>query len=93
MSDDSPFSGYHSPRRLALTNRVGAGPAALEAMERVVERGFYCPAALKDDPWVETLRAEPGFGALLRRAEEGRRTALSAYREAGGEKLLGVDEV
>ena len=38
----------------------------------------------------DPLRDDPGFQALLADAEEGRRKALVAFREAGGERLLGL---
>ena len=37
----------------------------------------------------DALRNDPAFQALLAEAEAGRRDALAAFREAGGERLLG----
>jgi hypothetical protein len=74
-------------------SRAGAGPEALGAAERVIGHGFYCVLPLRNDPWLDAARAEPGFGPLLERAEAGRRRAVAAYRDAGGEKLLGAREV
>ena len=86
---DDPEFNFYFGRALS---RAGAGPVALEALRRVVARGFYCPLPLTADRWFETLRAEPGFDALLGRAEEGRRGAVAAYAKAGGAELLGVAE-
>ncbi len=74
-------------------SRAGLGPVALEAGRRVVTRGFYCAQPLDDDPWLETLRAEPDFEDLRAQAREGRSAAVAAYAEAGGEELLGVSEI
>jgi hypothetical protein len=63
------------------------------ALERVVGRGFYCLRPLDSDPWLDPVRAEPGFAAVRARAEAGRRRAVTAYRDAGGEKLLGAKEI
>jgi hypothetical protein len=41
-------------------------------------------------PHFDALRAEPAFRALLDEAEAGRQRALAAFREAGGERLVGV---
>jgi hypothetical protein len=38
----------------------------------------------------DALRGHPAFQALLAEAEAGRERALAAFREAGGERLLGV---
>lgn len=86
---DDPEFNFYFGRALS---RGGAGPVALEAFERVVGRGFYCPAPLATDRWLEALRAEAGYEALLGRAREGRERALAAYARAGGAELLGVAE-
>ena len=38
----------------------------------------------------DPLRGNPQFQALLAEAEAGRQAALTAFREAGGERSLGV---
>jgi non-specific serine/threonine protein kinase len=72
-------------------SRAGLGRLAFETMEDVVERGFHCAVPMQQDDWFESLRAEEGYDALLTRAEEGRAAAAAVYRDAGGEKLLGVE--
>jgi hypothetical protein len=37
----------------------------------------------------DALRGDPGFQDVVERAEAGRARALAAFREAGGERLLG----
>ncbi|HZM14496.1 MAG TPA: protein kinase [Candidatus Krumholzibacteria bacterium] len=87
-------SGFQDPEGIyfMLRNlaRVEEKKKALELLAQVVERGFWCPTTLERDPWLDSLRAEPEFVRLLKRADEGRRAAAAAYTRAGGERLLGV---
>jgi hypothetical protein len=52
--------------------------------------GFTVPEALRRHPWLEPLRGEAAFGALVERAEAVRGDAGRAFHEAGGPVLLGV---
>jgi hypothetical protein len=47
------------------------------------------PSTLRAARHFDPLRGEPAFEALLEQAEAGRANALAAFREAGGERLLG----
>jgi len=40
-------------------------------------------------PHFDPLRNDPGFRDLVAEAEAGRQRALSAFRDAGGERLIG----
>ena len=68
----------------------GDSANALDALVRSVETGFSVPFALRGHPWLASLRADERFPALVERAEAHRRLALAAFREAGGEALLGA---
>jgi len=57
---------------------------------RAVDAGYPCWEALTRHPWITPLHREPGFAAVLRRAELARERALAAFREAGGQVLLGL---
>jgi hypothetical protein len=48
-------------------------------------RSLSISASRSFDP----LRSDPRFQAILAEAEVGRQQALAAFREAGGERLLG----
>ena len=48
------------------------------------------PQALREHPWLSPLRAAPAFAGLVERADARRRQALAAFRDAGGETLLGA---
>ena len=87
-------SGFHDPEGLLLHVRelayVGARHEALALLERVVQGGYHCPAALTRDPWLDSLRSSPEFVRLVRQAEAGHARAAEAYVGAGGERILGV---
>jgi serine/threonine protein kinase/tetratricopeptide (TPR) repeat protein len=68
----------------------GDSEHAMGALVRGVEGGFSVPLALRDHPWLASLRGAPRFPALVERAERDRGLALAAFREAGGEALLGA---
>ncbi len=86
-------SGFHDPEGLYLIARelayVGAREEALAMLEKVVGGGFHCPRPLTQDPWLDSLRGDPAFLRLLHRAEEESAVSAQAFREAGGERLLG----
>jgi hypothetical protein len=63
---------------------------ALSLLNQVVDGGFSCSRPLVHDPWFDSLRAEPRFIRILRRAEAKSADAAAAFAEAGGERLLGV---
>ena len=86
-------TGFHDPEGLFLMARelayVGAREEALGMLEKVVAGGFHCPRPLMQDPWLDSLRGDPAFLRLLHRAEEESAASAQAFREAGGERLLG----
>ena len=81
-----PCARYYLARQLA---RLG-DPRAVATLDEVVEGGFCCFAFLSRDPWLDPLRTDAAFRALLRKAEASYRESLTAFIAAGGEELLGV---
>jgi non-specific serine/threonine protein kinase len=85
-------TGFRDPEGLLLgallMARGGAHDAALDILEHVTEGGFIPP--IRDMPWFASLAGNERFERLMVRAEEGRTRAARAFRDAGGEKLLGV---
>jgi hypothetical protein len=69
---------------------VGAHERGLGCLQRAVAKG-YCPApTLRSSRHFDALRGNPAFRTLLAEADAGRQRALDIFREAGGDRLLGV---
>jgi hypothetical protein len=68
---------------------VGAHEHGFPRIQRAVERGFFVSPTLARAPQFDAIRHLPSFHSLLTDAEAGRHRALSAFRDAGGERLLG----
>jgi TolB-like protein len=83
-------SGFRDPEGLVMgalvMTRAGALDEALDLIEHTVGVGFVPP--LQAQPWFGALAGHPRYDALMARAEERRREAAAAFREAGGESLL-----
>ncbi len=69
---------------------VGEHARGLAELERAVAKGYFVAPTLVRWKQFDALRGEPRFQALLASAEAGRARALIAFREAGGERLLGA---
>jgi hypothetical protein len=72
-----------------LQCEVGAHEGGLENLQRAVAKGYYGAPTLARSRHFDPLRSLPAFSAVLSQAEAGRVPALNAFREAGGERLLG----
>jgi eukaryotic-like serine/threonine-protein kinase len=87
-------TGFHDPEGLLFCARnlarVQAGEFALSLLDRVVDGGCCCSRSLVQDPWFDSIRAEPRFVRILHRAEAKMVHAADAFAQAGGERLLGV---
>ena len=69
---------------------VGQHARGLADLERAVGKGYFVAPTLTHWRQFHALRGEPRFQALLASAEAGRARALAAFRDAGGERLLGA---
>jgi TolB-like protein len=69
---------------------VGEHERGLEYLRRAVGKEYFVASTLAGRPQFDALRGDPRFQAILADAEAGRRRALAAFREAGGERLLSV---
>ena len=69
---------------------AGDGERALATLERVVAGGWFCHATIAREPWLASVRDTPRFAAIIAEAEAGHRRAAAAFREAGGDRLLGL---
>jgi non-specific serine/threonine protein kinase len=68
---------------------VGAFDAGLQYVQRAIARGYYVAPTLERRTQFDAVRERPGFQAILAAAQEGRTRSLTAFRDAGGERLLG----
>jgi hypothetical protein len=69
---------------------VGAHEHGLGHLRRAIDKGYSVADTLAHAPAFEALRGTPAFEALLAQAQGARAEALAAFREAGGERLLGI---
>jgi tetratricopeptide (TPR) repeat protein len=69
---------------------IGDYDRGFESLQRAVAKGYFVSPTLAKWPQFDTLRAKPEFLQLVADAEAGRERALAAFREAGGERLLGA---
>ena len=69
---------------------VGEHELGLGHLQRAVSKGYFAAETLAHSRQFEALRGTPAFEALLAEAEAGRQRALAAFRDAGGERLLGA---
>ena len=76
-----------------LQCEVGAHESGLENLQRAVAKGYYAAPTLVRSRHFDALRALPAFRAVLAQAEAGRQRALTAFLDAGGERLVGRQAV
>jgi len=80
-----PCATYYLTRTLASIEH----PRALEMFRRAVEGGFHAYSFFIRDPWLDKIRSDRGFKAIVEVAEAGCREASLAFVAAGGERILG----
>ena len=95
--DESTFGRLkiqHDPEAIFLQGwllcEVGEHEKGLPRLQQVVASGYFVAPTLAASRHFDPLRHDPRFQALLAEAEAGRQAALTAFREAGGERLLGM---
>jgi eukaryotic-like serine/threonine-protein kinase len=76
-----------------LQCEVGAHESGLENLQRAVTKGYYAAPTLERSRHFDALRSHPAFRAVLAQAEAGRQRALTAFLDAGGERLVGRQAV
>jgi TolB-like protein len=68
---------------------AGAHERGLPRLQQAVAKGYFPVSTLAEGPPFDALRGQPAFEELLTRARAGRDRALAAFRQAGGERLVG----
>jgi hypothetical protein len=73
-----------------LLCELGEYDAGLDHLRRAVAKGYFVAPTLTGSPHFAALGGDPRFQEMLAEAKAGRTRALQAFRNAGGEDLLGV---
>ena len=81
-----PEGVYFMARNLA---RLDEHTSALELLERIVKEGFFSYQILQRDPWLDPIRGERRFNAIVARARERSQDAEAEFHRLGGDQLLG----
>jgi len=68
---------------------VGEHERGLGLLRRAVAKGYFAATTLSDSRHFDALRNDPAFQELLAESKAGREQALAAFRDGGGERLLG----
>jgi len=68
---------------------VGEHQRGLPYLQRAVAKAYFVAPVLEKAPHFDALRGDPAFRKLLADAQAGREQTLAAFRDAGGERLLG----
>ena len=68
---------------------VGEHKQGLLYLRRALTKAYFVAPTLSASRSFDPLRSDARFQAILAEAEVGRQQALAAFREAGGERLLG----
>lgn len=68
---------------------VGECDTGLQYVQRAIAKGYYAEQSLERRTQFDPVRGREDFQAILAAAREGRARSLAAFREAGGERLLG----
>jgi serine/threonine protein kinase len=82
-----PEGLYFTARLLAYMNEE---QRALDMLDWVVERGFYCSSILLRDPWLDSIRGRSRFAEVVRRADLRTHEAEADFRRLNGDRLLGL---
>ena len=83
-----PCARYYLARHLARVE----DSRALAILDSAVGGGFFCLPFLARDPWLDSLRGESEFSAIFSVAEGRHREALAAFRQADGNRVLGLTD-
>jgi predicted Zn-dependent protease len=84
---NDPEGLYYLARCLA---KLGDTDGAVLGMTRSIERGYSCYPTFATDPWLDVLRGRPEFDAALERARADYEAAIEEFRNADGERIIGV---
>jgi TolB-like protein/tetratricopeptide (TPR) repeat protein len=93
LNDPGPLKINDDPEAIFqegwLLCDIGHHQAGLDYLRRAVAKGYFVADTLRGRPQFDALRGDPEFEAIAQAAEAGRQRALAAFRERGGERLIG----
>lgn len=69
---------------------LGDPALALQYLGRAVSGGYFCYPAIAQDPWLDPLRGDGEFVRILGVAEARHTEAAAAFKDAGGDRLVGL---
>ncbi len=80
-----PEARFYLARQAARLGEAGLGN---ELLAQSIDAGYWTTAALKRDPWLDSLRGTPRFLELLAAAEHREAHSRQVFLEAGGNEIL-----
>jgi len=69
---------------------LGDSDRALERLQRSIEFGFVCYPAFARDPWLDKVRNDPRFTAMVHHVHEQHGHAMEMFLRARGLEILGL---
>jgi hypothetical protein len=72
-----------------LLSELGEHEQGLVYLRRAVDKGYFVVPTLAGSRHFDAVRGDRAFQEILAEAEAGRDRALAAFRDAGGERLVG----
>jgi non-specific serine/threonine protein kinase len=73
-----------------LLARAGCRDLALQGFREAAAAGFFPAVFFERDPWIDALRDDDSYRAVLAQARERSVAADAAFEAAGGYRLLGI---
>jgi tetratricopeptide (TPR) repeat protein len=69
---------------------LGRKESALDNLEKSVRNGFFCTPVFVRDAWLDPIRTDPRFLAILRESQEKMNEAMRAFHAHAGSRVLTV---